>query len=43
MCLCALHTCRVLTNGCAVQRIQNYPGSAANKEVSVLKSICVCA
>lgn len=32
-----------LTNSCSMQRIQNYPGSAANKEVSVLKSICVCA
>lgn len=43
VCLCAVHTCRGLTNSCSMQRIQNYPGSAANKEVSVLKSICVCA
>lgn len=40
VCLCAMHTCRGLTNSCSMQRIQNYPGSAANKEVSVLKSIC---
>lgn len=41
VCLCVVHTCRGLTNSCSMQRIQNYPGSAANKEVSVLKSICV--
>lgn len=41
VCLCAVHTCRGLTNSSSMQSIQNYPGSPANKEVSVLKSICV--
>lgn len=40
--MCSAHL-QGLTNSCSMQRIQNYPGSAAHKEVSVLKSICVCA